>query len=85
VLLLRGEQNPAGHQIERAALVFKHPFAPGSRAAIAGSVYRADDRTLFIVGLHGFGEDGAPQPRPSVFGRLEGRLDVKRGDPRFAA
>jgi hypothetical protein len=84
-LVHRGGQDIAGHQITRAALVFKKPFAPGSLAAIDAAVHRGDDRTLLVAGLHGVGAGAAVEPRPSISARLEGRLGVTRGDPRFAA
>lgn len=84
-LLHRAGQDVSGHAIERAALVLKKPFAPGSAAAIDAAVHRSDDRTLLVAGLHGFGTGGALEARPSISARLEGRLGVLRGDPRFAA
>jgi hypothetical protein len=84
-LLHRAGQDVGGHQIERATLVLKKPFAAGSVAAIDAAALRGDDRTLLVAGLHGIGAGGEPEARPSVVGRLEGRLGVLRGDPRFAA
>jgi hypothetical protein len=84
-LLHRGGQEVAGHQIERAGLVFKKPFVPGALAAIDAAAHRSEDRTLLVAGLHGIGKEGSVEARPSIAGRLEGRLGVAKGDPRFAA
>lgn len=84
-LLHQAGQEVGGHQIERAALVLKKPFAPGSVAALDATALRGDDRTLLVAGLHGIGAEGAVEARASVSARLEGRLGVTRGDPRFAA
>jgi hypothetical protein len=84
-LVHRGGQDVAGHQITRAALVFKKPFAPGARTSIDAVGHRHEDRTLMIAGLHGFSDDGTVEARPSLSARFEGYLGVTRGDPRFAA
>lgn len=84
-LLHRGGRDVAGHQIERASLVLKKPFAPGSLAALDAAAFSAEDRTALAAGLHGFGKEGSVEARPSIIGRLEGRLGVAKGDPRFAA
>jgi len=48
-------------------------------------VHREEDRTLLVAGLHSLGAEGAIEDRPSISARLDGRLSVTRGDPRFAA
>ncbi|HWO18202.1 MAG TPA: hypothetical protein VNO30_05480 [Kofleriaceae bacterium] len=84
--LLHGAgQDVGGHQIDRATLVLKKPFAAGSVAAIHAAAHRSEDRTLLVATLHGVGTSGDYEVRPSIVGRLEGRLGVTRGDPRFAA
>jgi Thioesterase superfamily len=73
-LLLSGDGADAGrHLVGRVAVAFLRPFTAGARYVVRGTLQRAGDRTLALIGVHAVTPEGTSQ-HPAVFGRVDGRL-----------
>lgn len=66
---------PADHAVTRAEIIFHKPFFAGEAYRVEGDLRRRDGETLFLGGIYQAGAPSAPEGRPGVFMRLEGRLE----------
>jgi len=62
------------HRVERMEILFRKPSFMGDTCAIQGDLFTKGDETLLLGGFHALGPDGAVDPKPTVFARLQGRL-----------